>query len=237
MATDLANRRRCRPGGRRGALLLAGAFSCAPALASYQCEGLLMPTEEARATDYQALQAYARVNPTYLYDAIAKAGPGGATFGGFAEDYRQSTSRGDFPKRVHKRLQDENFTLPDVIAKSYYRRALSDAQVNAWMQCASQSPQGAILATARNVSPTGFNLVVAWAPPAGVGTAPMEIDVLGGTIAGLPSMRQTMTGRSWSSFEIRAASARPVRVNVSIAGAADSVIVSAPKASAPAATP
>lgn len=237
MATNFARWNPPAAGGV-GALLLALAFPSAHARDAYQCEGLLLPPEEVRATDYTTLQAFAKANPTHLYDAIAKSGAGAGSFGGFSEDFKQSTSKGDFPKRVQKRLQDEKFTFTDAIAKGYYRRGLSDAQLSAWSQCVSQVGQGAVLATAREVGPGGFNLVVAWVPPPGVGTSPLEIDVGGGTIAGLASFQQTMTGRSATSHPIRTSFASgPVKVTVRIGGSTDWVIVNPPTAAAPAAKP
>lgn len=240
MADDRSKRNHAGVKGL-AALLLACTFSSAQARGAYQCEGLLLPGDEVRATDYMALQAFARVNPTHLYDAISKSGDArntaGGSFGGFAEDFRQSTSKGEFPKRAQKRLQDENFNLPDVEAKAHYRRGLSDAQLNAWSECAAQTREGAVLVTAREAGPDGFNLVAVWSPPARVGTSPMDIKVIGGTIAGLPSVQQTMTGRSASSHSIRTSWTRPVKVTVSIAGASDSVMVVLPKAATPGAKP
>lgn len=195
-----------------------------------QCDGVLVPSEESRKSDYALLQAFAKVNASELYDTIAKtdgkSAGGGGGYGGFSADYQQSSSKSDFQERVQKRLVTENFQMSESDAKAYYRRGVSDSQVNAWSECITRvSGGGAVLLSARNIDERGFFLVVTWIPPVATGAAKLELRATGGTISGHSSLSEDLSGRGAKTYEVVASSTTAVKVLANIAGATDSVMV------------
>lgn len=195
-----------------------------------QCDGVLVPSIESRKSDYALLQAFAKVNASALYDEISKnrdsAAGGGGSYAGFGVDYQQSANSSDFQKRTENRLATEKFDMSESDAKSYYRRGVSDAQVEAWLRCVTNvSEGGAVLLSARNADSTGFHLVVTWIPQKGVGSAPLELRATGGTIFGKTEVHEQLTGRMSRTYDVLATSTAPVRVLANISGSTDSVMV------------
>jgi hypothetical protein len=202
--------------------------------ADVQCEKVLIPTVESVRSDYALLQTFAKVNASALYDEIKKtegsSAGGGGRFAGFGVDFQQSKNAEEFKKLVEKRLESENFTMSESDAKSYYRRGISDTQVQAWLQCTNGiSDGGAVLLTARNVDASGFHLVITWIPQKGIGSAPLELVTSGGTILGKSEYRENMTGRGAKTFLVVAGSRAPVKVLANIGGSTDSVMVTQAK--------
>jgi hypothetical protein len=203
-----------------------------------KCDGVLIPSVESRKSDYALLQAFAKVNATALYDEISRnqgsSAGGGGSYAGFGADYQQSSNTGEFQKRTQERLATEKFEMNESDAKAYYRRGLSDAQVEAWLRCmTNDSDGGGVLLSARNADATGFHLVVTWIPQKGVGAANLELRVTGGTILGKAEVREQLTGRMSRTYDVAASSSAPVKVLGNISGSTDSVVVTQAKSRKP----
>lgn len=214
---------------------LIGAALLAPSSVAYaqgvaQCDGVLTPAIESRKSDYALLQAYAKVNASELYDEIAKdeedSAGGGGRYGPYSADYKQSSSRSDFMRRVENRLAKEKFQMSESDARSYYRKGVSGSQISAWSDCVARvSDGGAVLLSARNVDRDGFHLVVTWIPPINTGQSQLELRARGGTVAGNDSVTAPLKGRGSKTYEVLSTNGGPVKVSANIAGSTDALMV------------
>lgn len=211
-------------------------FLGSSAQAQNNCEGVLIPTEQAIKTDYRLLQSFVKTNVYELYEEIKKSKSSGSgasgKYGAYEGDYNQSASKEDFAKRVEKRLVDENFLLSVQEAKAYYRKGLTDTQAESWLECVKiQSDASTLLVTSTMPDKKAFILNVKWRP--GIGVAPSDIvfTVEGGTFS---ANQKTVLREKYSSaqkksyFIKRDAGSQSTRVIANIAGVTDAVLVANP---------
>jgi hypothetical protein len=216
-------------------LLIAGSMSLlvhAQSPTGALCQQVIVPTEEQSTSDYRRMQSFMSTNSSYEYERLKKldtsARGAQASYKVFSAEYNDSNTKEDFSEKVRQRLSNESFNLSESDARSYAKTGLTDFQVAAWQECVQRvTGAGGLLLSAKNMTSSGFTLVVARVFQPGVGQGAVEFEIVGGSIGSKKLIQETYVGFGSKAYEVkRDSSAQAVRVSGTLMSTfPDSVLV------------
>lgn len=194
-------------------------------MAGKNCDAVLIPTEEALNEDYTSAMAYVYVNAAYDYERVIKENSGSAGLGivyeAFSLDFQQSSSAQDFQTRVRSRLVSLGYTFNSTTARSYTKRALTDAQVEAWLDCQG----GGVFLSVKDIDPQRAEVRLDYEPRNGVTDHNLTLTVEGGTTSdGQVTVKENLNGAVGKTYIIRRGKGEAItRVVANVAGDSDGV--------------